>query len=319
MRKSRKKKVFLTIFISFITIITTILTIYFSTNIIQKHMIRMMCKDIPSSIPENYEDILEKTTLKEVNYAYNVKLDIIEPLNVSEDALCVIYFHGGYYVGGGRHNQEPFARVIASYGYRVFNVDYSLAPEYIYPTQLRQASMALSYALTHYPLTRGFVLSGDSAGAHLSAQLSAFIYNSSSFKDKDFKSPIEPEQLLGFVGNCGFYQASTVEKTGFPLIGNAMQMLIGQRNYKKSKIIEEMDLFNFVLSFPKTLLICGDKDPFISQNKQFANLLTANGIYAEKYFPVSSENELGHEFQCNYSFKESIIVENRIIGFLKTL
>lgn len=319
MNKIIKKRIILSLIIGLVGMITTVLIIFFSTNIIHKGIIRMMCKDEPSSVPENYEEILAITTLREVNYIEGLKLDIIEPLSIEEDALCVVYFHGGYYVGGGRHNQEPFARMIASFGYRVLNVDYDLAPEKIYPTQIRQANMALNFAAEQFPKSKGFVLSGDSAGAHLSAQLSAAVYNSGSFSDSLIDATIARERLLGFVGNCGFYQVSTVEETKFLFIGNAMQMLLGKRNYKQSDLIKEMDLYNYVSSFPSSLLLCGDKDPFILQNKKFFKLLIENGVHAESYFPFSVKNDLGHEFQCNFKLEESQIAMAKIIEFLGSL
>lgn len=315
--KTKKKRAVIVI-VSIILVIAIVVTILLCTNLLQKAIIRIMCKDQPSSVPDNYEQLLATTSKKEVVYAEGMSLDIIEPADLSEDAITVVYFHGGYYVGGGRHNQEPIARLIASYGYRVLNVDYSLAPESVYPTQLRQANSALNYAATNYPQSRGFVVSGDSAGAHLSAQLSAAVYND-SFDKSAIGQTILPSRLLGYIGNCGFFQTSTVEETRFPLVGSAMQMWVGQRNYRQSSVIEQLDLYNYVSAFPKTLLICGDKDPFIGQNKQFAQLLTDNKISVDSYFPISKDNDLAHEFQANYNLAESYIAMQTIVQFLQSL
>lgn len=320
MLKSKKAKILVSILCVIILIVTVFMGILFGTNIIQQAIIRMMCPNEPASIPSNYEQIMRETALTTHEYIDGLELDVIEPtVGIDESKPTVIFFHGGYYVGGGRLNQEPYCRLLAHNGYRVVNVDYTLAPEGVYPLQLKQTNSALNFIRERYPLARGFVLSGDSAGAHLAAQTCALVGSVELQNSVDERKVIERNDLLGFVGNCGFYEASTVKESKFFLIDNAMQILLGDMNYLKSDTVKQLDITNYADLFPTTMLVCGDKDPFLQQNKLFEEKLKSAGVNVSTYFAVTVTNELGHEFQCNYNVNESYTAMTNTVDFLNTL
>lgn len=320
MLKSKKAKILVSILCVIILLIAVFMGILFGTNIIQQAIIRMMCPNEPASVPSNYEQIMRETASTTHEYIDGLELDVIEPtVGIDESKPIVINFHGGYYVGGGRLNQEPYCRLLAHNGYRVVNVDYTLAPEGVYPLQIKQANSALNFIRERYPLARGFVLSGDSAGAHLAAQTCALVGSVELQNSVDERKVIGRNELLGFVGNCGFYEASTVKESKFFLIDNAMQILLGDMNYLKSDTVKQLDITNYVDLFPTTMLVCGDKDPFLQQNKLFEEKLKSVGVNVSTYFAVTATNELGHEFQCNYNVDESYTAMTNTVDFLKTL
>lgn len=320
MLKKKKVKILVSIVGVTIVVISVFMGILFGSNVIQQAIIRMMCPNEPGSVPGNYDQIIRETVLTTYEFTEGYELDVIEPIGgIDETKPTVIYFHGGYYVGGGRLNQEPYCRLLAHNGYRVVNVDYTLAPEGVYPLQLKQANTALNFIRSKYPLARGFVLSGDSAGAHLAAQACVLVGSSQLQNSVDEHNVIERNDLLGFVGNCGFYEASTVKDTNFFLVNNAMQILLGDRNYLKGDTVKELDITNYADAFPSALLICGDKDPFLVQNTLFEERLKATGVKVSTYFAVTTTNDLGHEFQCNYNIEESNTAMSKTVEFLKTL
>lgn len=320
MLKSKKAKILVLILGVTMVLISVFMGILFGSNIIQQAIIRMVCPNEPGSVPGNYEQIINETVLTTYEFTEGYELDIIEPISgIDETKPTVIYFHGGYYVGGGRLNQEPYCRLLAYNGYRVVNVDYILAPEGIYPLQLKQANSALNFIRSKFPLARGFVLSGDSAGAHLAAQTCALVGSTELQNSVDEHNVINRNDLLGFVGNCGFYEASTVKETNFFLADNAMQILIGDRNYRKGDTVKQLDITNYADVFPSALLVCGDKDPFIVQNTLFEDKLMAAGVKVSTYFAVTTNKDLGHEFQCNYNIEESNTAMSKTVEFLKSL
>lgn len=320
MLKSKKAKILVLMLCVIILLIAVFMGILFGTNIIQQAIIHMMCPNEPASVPSNYEQILRETASTTHEYIDGIVLDIIEPIvGIDESKPTVINFHGGYYVGGGRLNQEPYCRLLAHNGYRVVNVDYTLAPKGVYPLQLKQANSALNFIRERYPLARGFVLSGDSAGAHLAAQTCALVGSIELQNSADERKVIGRNELLGFVGNCGFYEASTVKESKFFLIDNAMQILLGDMNYLKSDTVKQLDITNYADLFPPTMLVCGDKDPFLQQNKLFEEKLKSADVNVSTYFAVTATNELGHEFQCNYNVDESYTAMTNTVDFLKTL
>lgn len=320
MLKSKKAKILVSILGVTIVLISVFMGILFGSNIIQQAIIRMMCPNEPGSVPSNYDQIIRETVLTTYEYTEGYELDIIEPIGgIDETNPTVIYFHGGYYVGGGRLNQEPYCRLLAHNGYRVVNVDYTLAPEGVYPLQLKQANTALNFIRGKYPVARGFVLSGDSAGAHLAAQACALVGCTELQNSVDEHNVIERNDLLGFVGNCGFYEASTVKDTNFFLVNNAMQILLADRNYLKGDTVKQLDITSYADIFPSALLVCGDKDPFLMQNTLFEERLKATGVKVSTYFAVTTTNDLGHEFQCNYNIEESNTAMSKTVEFLRSL
>lgn len=320
MLKSKRIKILLSILGVLAVIIAVFMGILFGSNIIQQAIIRMMCPNEPGSVPKNYDQIISETVLTTYEYIDGLELDVIEPIvGVDETKPTVIYFHGGYYVGGGRLNQEPYCRLLAHNGFRVVNVDYTLAPEGVYPLQLKQANAALNFISEKFTLTKGFVLAGDSAGAHLAGQTSALVGSTDLQKSVDERNVIEREKLLGFIGNCGFYNASTAKDTNFFLIDNALQILLDDMKYLKGETVKQLDIANYVEQFPSALLVCGDKDPFLSQNILFEDALKYAGVNVSTYFAVTATNELGHEFQCNYNIEESYLAMTKTVEYLNSL
>ena len=163
------------------------------------------------------------------------------------------------------------------------------------------------------------VVAGDSAGAHLAAQLAAVVSDSEFAKTLDIDLSAYSDRLVGMIGNCGYYEASSVAETGFFLIENSLRILLGDRNYLEGDAVKTMDVTKHVSAFPPTLLLCGDKDDFLSQNLLMEQALKDADRYVETYFPQTKDNALGHEFQCNYEIEESYTAMTKTVEFLSGL
>ena len=88
---------------------------------------------------------------------------------------AVILIHGGSWQRGSRAQMAKFARRFAEEGYAVYNVDYRLAPEHRYPTQLDDVRAAFGWLHAHGRAlaidTDRIAVMGYSAGAHLALML----------------------------------------------------------------------------------------------------------------------------------------------------
>lgn len=85
---------------------------------------------------------------------------------------ALIYAHGGAYYGGSMMSVDMLARAFADFGpYRVFNLEYPLAPEHPYPEALLCCYNALLYLHSHAEELEiekdKIYMSGDSAGGNL--------------------------------------------------------------------------------------------------------------------------------------------------------
>lgn len=72
-------------------------------------------------------------------------LDVYLPSAAHGPYPTLFMVHGGGFLGGEKDNLAPLARRFAQQGYAVVLVEYRLAPEYVYPSQVQDAFCALSW------------------------------------------------------------------------------------------------------------------------------------------------------------------------------
>ena len=116
----------------------------------------------------------------------NVKVFSYCPADKSEEILPVmIYIHGGSFLASkAEFYKAPCRYTAENLGCRVFNVDYSLAPENVYPAAIEDVLAAVDYIYTNAEALKAdnsrIGLFGDSAGANL--VLAAIIDNKTEAK-----------------------------------------------------------------------------------------------------------------------------------------
>src|SRR6266568_433119 len=122
----------------------------------------------------------------------------------------VVWTHGGAWLSGDKKDSAPYYSLLADQGFVVVSLDYSLAPEKTYPTQLHQLNDAYAYLqanATRLHINPGkTVLAGDSAGAQLSSQMAAIITSPSYANEVGVRPTLTPSQLAGVVLFCGIYK-----------------------------------------------------------------------------------------------------------------
>ena len=114
------------------------------------------------------------------------KLFSYVPSDKADEVLPVmVYVHGGSFMASkAEFYKEPCRYVAENLGCRVFNVDYSLAPENIYPAAIEDILAAVEYIYNNAASLKvdasKIGLFGDSAGANLA--LAAIIDNKTEAK-----------------------------------------------------------------------------------------------------------------------------------------
>lgn len=121
-----------------------------------------MCRAFQAPIPQGIS-FADHT----VNVADgDLKIRIYEK-PAAETATTILYFHGGGFVLGGLESHHSICAEISDQcGYRLIAVDYRLAPEFTYPTQIKEAVevfLSIDQGKT--------IAAGDSAGGLLAAAL----------------------------------------------------------------------------------------------------------------------------------------------------
>ncbi len=97
----------------------------------------------------------------------NMKCAMLSPKDELSGAV-ILYLHGGGYVAGDLDYANGFGSALAAKcGVRVFTVEYSLAPENVYPTALDDVMDAYGHLLSSGYNPSRIILCGESAGGGL--------------------------------------------------------------------------------------------------------------------------------------------------------
>ncbi len=131
--------------------------------------------------PENVTEITNIPYIDDGTWQH--KLDVYYPEGAENEKLpVVIDIHGGGWMYGDKELNKYYNLVIASKGFTVFSLSYTLWPEATVPEQLKEIAEALLFInnnLSSYPCDKSkILLTGDSAGGQL-ALYSAVLSKSS--------------------------------------------------------------------------------------------------------------------------------------------
>ena len=296
------------------------------TTLLQRVFIRLICAGNAGVKPPNYEAVLAKidTLAKDVSYESafeNGMLDIYAAKG-GEPLPLIVYAHGGYYVGDDKADFMYYCQTLASKGYVVANINYQLAPEGQYPTQMLQVNEAIRFLLAHAAEYRidpaKIFIGGDSAGAHLSSQMGLY-YTNPAFQARIGGEPaIAKEQLRGVILHCGYYNIDTLRATRFPLIADSVWMMTGEKHYEGTEAANSMNTVAWVTAdYPSTFIDCGEKDSFLSQAHEMIEALEAQGVEVVSFLPTTTGFPLMHEFQVRLNLAEAQAALEELAGFLE--
>ncbi|HHX49648.1 MAG TPA: alpha/beta hydrolase [Clostridiales bacterium] len=214
----------------------------------------------------------------------------------TDEAMPVLVnFHGGGWLAGDKKYRKSLAEYYASKGWFVVNAGYRLGPECPFPAQIEDSINCLNHLPT---LKERFnldfskvVITGDSAGAHISACTIAAITDENYRKALEVPVPaVVPTALVGF---CGPYDIK--EMTNFKLLPPAVRSLMkgftGHKykkdysDYEEFKFHKELSPINFVNEkWPKSLIVHAEKDIFCAGHGQaLIKALEENGVEAKEF------------------------------------
>ncbi len=162
-------------------------------------------------IADVHGDILEDVSYGE--YPQQV-MDVYVPRSFDPANAngAILFIHGGAWIGGGRWEQEAFAKMMAKEGYLTANMEYTLynndlkerKNEYSIELVLEDVRLALAKLVEvgeeyGYHVDR-VALSGHSAGGHIS-----MLYGFRSRTREDFETPVKIAFVAPRVGPVDFH------------------------------------------------------------------------------------------------------------------
>jgi acetyl esterase/lipase len=255
-------------------------------------------------------------------------LDVYRPTSAGGLLPVVVWIHGGGFVGGAKEELAGYLKLVASHGFAVVGPRYALAPEHRYPTPPRQITAALAYLRANSDRlgtdTARIVLAGDSAGAHVAAQL-ALLVTTPGYADTVGIAPtIAATQLRGLVLACGPYDLRLARHSATPagrdLIHTLLWAYSGTRRYLDDPAFAQWSIpDNVTPAFPPALVTVGNADPLRPHSERLVEALRTAGAEVETvFFADGHEPPLGHEYQFDLDTEEGQLFLERLLAFLRS-
>jgi acetyl esterase/lipase len=256
----------------------------------------------------------------------NTTMDVFAPIVSRSPLPAVVWIHGGGWISGSRKHVGPYARIIAWNGYVAVALNYTTAPEAIYPTALRELNSALEFLVRHaadYGIDpERIILAGDSAGAQLASQLANLVTNPKFARRMSLTPALSPEQLRGVVLNCGIYDVSGIPKVvgingwGFRI---ALWAYLDKKDWSHTSGGIQMCSINYATAdFPPTWISGGNGDALTTvQSKPFAARLTSLGVpVTSVFFRDRHLPRVPHEYQFHLGLREARAALASTVDFL---
>lgn len=170
---------------------------------------------------------------------------------------------------------------------------------------------------------RRIVIAGDSAGAHIAAQLGALVTTPGYADTMGVTPTIAPEQLRGLVLACGPYDMSLAEQTsdraGRRFIKAVLWAYAGRRNFLDDPAFATWSVTdNLTGDFPPSLITVGNADPLKAHSEHLASRLGQQEVRVETVlWPDGHRPSLGHEYQFDLDTAEGRQFLERMLTFLQ--
>lgn len=233
-----------------------------------------------------YEDDLPKKgyTIIKTENENHIKYWVIKK-NTNKPAKKIIYFlHGGSYISGLNNMYETFSYPLCDIrdDIEVVLLDYDLAPEHLYPTQLNQAYELWNELSAKYK-PENIILGGDSSGGNLALVLIQ------KLKDENCILPKAAFFLSPWTDMTGSGKSYYTNYQKDVQMGEKYHPL----NEEKAEIIKSSQLFCFIgdadrydplvsplfgdyTSFPKSLFIVGNNEMLLDDTLQVVEKIKEN-------------------------------------------
>jgi acetyl esterase/lipase len=257
----------------------------------------------------------------------DARLDVFRPGSAGDPLPLVLWVHGGGFVGGAKEELAGYFKLLASNGYAVAAPRYSLAPEHRYPTPVRQTMQALEYLQANAERLLidpdRIVLAGDSAGAHIAAQLAALVTTPGYGDTVGVAPTITAAQLRGLVLACGPYDLALAREASSPAGHRFVEIVLwaysGTRRYLDDPAFAPWSVTDYVThAYPPALLTVGNADPLRQHSERLAERLRAAGVESKTvFYPDDHEPPLGHEYQFDLDTAAGQRFLERLLAFLR--
>jgi acetyl esterase len=180
----------------------------------------------------------------------------------------VVYFHGGGWVLGSRDGYRSVTFGLAQAGYFVVAVDYALAPEEPFPAGFDDCAFTVRWAVENAKAYGGdgsrLAIAGDSAGANLTAAVSAHFM--------DDPSAPRPAAVLLYYGVYDLPTMPRGETEASAALGEEIiKAYVGDRTELLSD--PRVSPIHAAHKLPPAFVVVGGADELVAQNQELRQAL----------------------------------------------
>lgn len=206
------------------------------------------------------------------------KLDIYSKTSVRNIRPVIIFVHGGGWIAGDKTIFHAVCQRLAAQDYLVCNINYRLAPQYLYAQQIQDVGLALKWVVQNCALYQGdrhcLFLAGDSSGANLIMNYTIALSHPYLRNALNIRPSIGVEQLKGLLLLFGIFDLAEGLFSFTPIARRFNEIFLGstQENYAEWVDLAS-PLRHLHTQIPPLFIAAGEVDPLFSQSVLLAQKL----------------------------------------------
>ncbi|HOO23144.1 MAG TPA: alpha/beta hydrolase [Clostridia bacterium] len=251
------------------------------------------------------------------------QLDVYYPEGNSEKLPVIIDIHGGAWIYGTKEINAHYCQGIASKGFVVVNASYRLIREGedgTFPNNIKDIFAAFNWVEKNIDRYNGDLnnvfLTGDSAGAHLSA------FAQSIMLDDNLKKKLDVESGLKFnaIGlTCGVFSLESYLNSKLKLFRYMFELFYG-KDYADNEFVKTGTIKNNRLEeFPPVFLNTCYGDFMKKQVLEFYEECKKRNVTVElKHIDAKRTNKIAHVYSVLFpEYEESVETTDAMLAFFR--
>lgn len=283
----------------------------------------------------DYDALKEKTTAAvDLTYpsefpAHRYNLYLPKDASAAHKVPLIVWIHGGGFIGGSKDGGENVMVSLCAAGYAVASIDYAVAPEYKYPTAVKQVAHFVKHLGEVFEKNpqidpSRIVFGGDSAGAQIAAQYVALQTNAAAAKELQIEQA--SYRICAAVLVCGPFDLPAVRAYAKRTNGMFRRLVdiwgrayYGKFLWYKSKQAQQTIVADHVTpDFPATFLTDGNKGSFEAQNRKLGETLCKNNVSVQELYFSPEDGDIPHEYLFHLDTPQAQQALAEILAFLHT-
>ncbi|MBR4455690.1 MAG: alpha/beta hydrolase [Solobacterium sp.] len=246
----------------------------------------------------------------------NSVMDLWYPSDEKNLHTLIIYMHGGGMLFGDKASGDPLAKnkgivgllqKLAESGYTVASLNYVLAPEYIFPAQLKQIDQAIAFLKENqekYRLNmKDFIIAGSSAGANLTGIYGTLLCNS-EYREKTGIHPcVDPCLVRCLVIDeavVGIHSSNEVLEAMLQTWVSEEDMETGERS-----LMTDFPLWIKDGTLPSYIIASNQEPEFYRTALRIKERADDLNVRNEMFYTAAEEESLSHGFLTKFDFSPS--------------